>query len=269
MAKRVLITGAASGFGKGTAIELARRGHTVFAGVEIAPQKTTLLMAAKEAGVKLSVLLLDITNEADRRAAFRHEIDVLINNAGVMETGPVAEIPMELVRRNFEVNVFGTLAMTQGFAPQMVHSGSGKILIVSSMGGLITVPLGAIYAATKHALESLAEGLKAELAGTGVEVCVANPGPFGTGFNDRGLETMQRWFDPATTFSRPELFKSLDGVLDNQLDPQLMIDALVRLAEEEASKYRTVVPAEITPWLKAIQAKAWDAGRDDALWIDP
>jgi short-subunit dehydrogenase len=269
MAKRILITGAASGFGRGTAIELARRGHTVLAGVEIAPQKTTLLLAAKEAGVELTVLLLDITNEADRRAAFKHQIDVLINNAGVMETGPVAEIPMELVRRNFEVNVFGTLAMTQGFARQMVDRSAGKILIVSSMGGLITVPLGAIYTATKHALESLAEGLKAELAGTGVEVCIANPGPFSTGFNDRGMEMMQRWFDPATTLSRPELFTSLDGVLDNQLDPQLMVDALVRLAEEDGSKYRTVVPAEIVPWLKAIQEKAWDAGSDDTLWVDP
>ena len=87
---------------------------------------------------------------------------MLISNAGVMQTGPVAEISMENVRRNFETNVFGTLALTQGFARQMVKRGSGKIVIVTSMGGLVTVPFAGVYCATKHALEALAEALKAE-----------------------------------------------------------------------------------------------------------
>ena len=269
MSKRILITGAASGFGKGTALELAKRGHKVIAGVHVAPQKTTLLQAAKEAGVELDVIVLDITNEEDRQAAFKHEIDVLMNNAGILEAGPVAEIPMERVRHNYETNVFGTLAMMQGFAPQMVKRGKGKIVNVTSMGGLITVPVVAVYTSTKHALEGLTEGLKAELAGTGVEVCTANPGGFGTGFNDRGAETMQAWFNPETTLSRPELFAGMEGGLENQLDPQIMIDALVRICEEEASKFRNVIPPEIEPWIKAMQARAWEAGKDDSLWIDP
>ena len=269
MAKRFLITGAASGFGKGAALELAKRGHTVIAGVQIAPQKTELMQEAADAGVELQVEVLDITDRADREAAFRHEIDVLMNNAGVMETGPVAEIPMENVRRNFETNVFGTLALTQGFARQMVKRGSGKIIMVTSMGALITVPFAAVYTATKHALESLTEGLKAELAGTGVEICTANPGVFGTGFNDRGAETMTRWFDPETTLSRPELLAGTEGALEQQLDPQIMIDALVRIAEEDSSKFRNVVPEEVGEWIQAIQAKTWDAGKNDSLWIDP
>ena len=269
MSKVILITGAASGFGKGTALELARRGHSVIAGVQIAPQKTELIKAAKDAGVELQVIVLDITNEADRQAAFNHEVDVLMNNAGIMETGPVAEMPLELVRNNFETNVFGTLALTQGFARQMVKRGSGKIVMVTSMGGLITVPFAAVYTATKHALEGLTEGLKAELAGTGVEICTANPGVFGTGFNDRGAETMMRWFNPETTLSRPELLEAMAGGLEGQLDPQLMIDALVQICEEDSSKFRNVVPDAIIPWIQAMQAKAWEAGKDDSLWIDP
>ena len=272
MSKRILITGAASGFGKGAALELARRGHTVTAGVQIAPQATELMAAAQQAGVELNVIVLDITDEGDRQAAFANEIDVLINNAGIMESGPVAEIPMDRVRRNFETNVFGTLAMCQGFAPQMVQRGSGKIINVSSMGGLITVPFVAVYTATKHALEGLTEGLKAELAGTGVEVCTVNPGAYGTGFNDRGAETMFRWFDPATsTTVKPELFQAVvEGAsLDDQLDPQGLIDGLVRIAEEESSKFRNVIPEEIVPWIKAIEANTWDAGKDDALFLDP
>ncbi len=272
MSKRILITGAASGFGKGAALELARRGHTVIAGVQIGPQATELMAAAADAGVELNVTVLDITDEGDRQAAFANEVDVLINNAGLMEAGPVAEIPMDRVRRNFETNVFGTLAMIQGFAPQMVERGSGKIINVTSMGGLITVPFVAIYTATKHALEGITEGLKAELTGTGVEVCTVNPGVYGTGFNDRGAETMFRWFDPATSSTvNPAVFSAFaeGGGLDNQLDPQGLIDALVDIAEEEGSKFRNVVPAEIVPWIQAIQANTWTAGPDDQLFLDP
>jgi short-subunit dehydrogenase len=208
MAKRILVTGAATGFGRGTALGLAKRGHTVIAGVQIAPQVTELMKTADEAGVQLKIQVLDITDEGDRQAAFANEVDVLINNAGVMQTGPVAEIPMENVRRNFETNVFGTLALTQGFARQMVKRGSGKIVMVTSMGGLITVPFAGVYCATKHALEALAEALKAELAGTGVEVCTANPGVYGTGFNDRGAETMMRWFDMSTSLTKPEVLSA-------------------------------------------------------------
>jgi len=271
MTKRILITGAASGFGKGAALELARRGHSVIAGVQIAPQATELMASAAEAGVELTVVTLDISDDADRQAAFGHEVDVLINNAGVMESGPAAEIPMDRVRKNFEVNVFGTLAMVQGIAPQMVKRGSGKIINVTSMGGLITVPFVSIYTATKHALESITEGLKFELAGTGVEICTINPGAYGTGFNDRGVETMQRWLDPATSLTRPEVFQAFmeGGGLENQLDPQGLIDALADLAEAEGSKFRNVVPAEIIPWIKAIDEITWDAGPDTNLFLDP
>ncbi len=233
MPKRILITGAATGFGRGTALALAKRGHTVIAGVQIAPQVTELMKTADEAGVQLKIQVLDITDEGDRQAAYANEVDVLINNAGVMQTGPVAEIPMENVRRNFETNVFGTLAITQGFARQMVKRGSGKIIMVTSMGGLVTVPFAGVYCATKHALEALAEALKAELAGTGVEVCTANPGVYGTGFNDRGAETMMRWFDMSKSLTRPEVLMAAATGLATQLDPQSMIDAFVRIAEED------------------------------------
>jgi short-subunit dehydrogenase len=269
MAKRVLITGAATGFGRGTAVELAKRGHAVIAGVQIAPQVTELMKVAAEAGVQLTIQVLDIDDEGDREAALKNEVDVLINNAGVMETGPVAEIPMDRVRKNFETNVFGTLALTQGFARQMVKRGSGKIIMVTSMGGLVTVPFAGIYCATKHALEAVAEALKAELAGTGVEVCTANPGVYGTGFNDRGAETMMRWFDMADSLTRPEVLAAAAGGLTNQLDPQSMIDAFVRITEEDSSRFRNVVPDETAEWIKGLQTKTWEAGKDDAIWSQP
>ncbi len=269
--KRILITGAASGFGKGTAIGLAKKGHHVIAGVQIEPQKTALLVEAKKEGVELEVIVLDITKESDRQWVFQREIDVLMNNAGFMETGPVADIPMENVRRNFEVNVFATLEMTKGFLPQMVKRGSGKVIFTSSMGGLITVPFGAVYTATKHALEGLAEGLKDELMGTGVEICTVNPGVFGTGFNDRGAETMLKWFNPETSLSKMETIEAVfqSGGLDNQLDPQEMIEAMIRVAEEDNSLFRNVIPEAIIPWIKATQERTWTIRKDESVSLDP
>lgn len=272
MSKRILITGASSGFGKGTAIGLAKKGHKVIAGVHVEPLKTILLEEAKKEGVELEVIVLDVTSESDRRFAFNnYEIDVLMSNAGIMETGPVAEIPMDKVRRNYEVNVFASLAMAQGFIPQMVKRSSGKVIFTSSMGGLITVPFAAIYTSTKHALEGIAEGLKEELTGTGVEICTVNPGVFGTGFNDRGAETMLKWWNPQESLSKPEIIQAFTdpSSLEHQLDPQMMIDAMIKVAEEDNSLFRNVIPEAIIPWIRATQTQAWTASKNDMLTINP
>lgn len=271
MSKTVLITGASSGFGKGTAIALAKKGYRVIAGVHVEPLKTILLEEAQKEGVELEVIVLDVTNETDRQLAFNYDVDILMSNAGIMEAGPVAEIPMANVRRNFEVNVFASLELAQGFLPKMVKKGAGKIIFTSSMGGLISVPFASIYTATKHALEGIAEGLKEELIGTGVEICTVNPGIFGTGFNDRGAETLLKWFNPENSLSKPETLQAVfesDG-LANQLDPQLMIDAMVRVAEEDNSLFRNVIPEAIIPWIKATQENTWHARKNDAISVDP
>jgi short-subunit dehydrogenase len=269
MSKTILITGAGTGFGRGVSMELASRGHTVIAGTYDDAQEADLASTAAKAGVELDIIKLDITNEQHRQRAFAREIDILVNNAGTIETGPMAEIPETRVRKSFEVNVFGTLAMIQGFAPQMVKRGKGKIVTVSSMVGLFSVPFAAAYCATKHALEAMIGGLRAELTGTGVEVCMINPGPFATGFNEDGAASMDSWFDPDKTLSLPELVEARKGLLDGQFNPQLQIDDMVRVIEEEGSMFRNLCPREIEPWIRAMQERAWVAKDEEALFIDP
>lgn len=272
MSKTILITGASSGFGKGTAIGLAKKGHRVIAAVHVEPLKTILLEEAKKENVELEVIVLDVTKASDRQyAAERYDVDVLMSNAGVMETGPAAEIPIENVRRNYEVNVFAPLQLVQAFLPKMVKKGKGKVVFTSSMGGLITVPFAAIYTSTKHALEGIAEGLKEELTGTGVEVCTVNPGVFGTGFNDRGAETLLKWWNPEVSLSKPEIIQAFTDptALKQQLDPQVMIDAMIRVAEEENSLFRNVIPEAIIPWIKATQEQAWQARTNEMLTVNP
>jgi NAD(P)-dependent dehydrogenase (short-subunit alcohol dehydrogenase family) len=116
MTKTILITGAGSGFGEGAAIGMAENGHSVIATVQISPQVAALRRKVDELGLKnLRVEKLDLLDPYDVAYAQTWDIDVLFNNAGVGEAGPVSEIPVDLVRRNFEVNVHAPLALTQGF----------------------------------------------------------------------------------------------------------------------------------------------------------
>src|SRR4051794_11201871 len=108
--KRILITGAGSGFGEGTAIGLAQKGHDVIAGVHIWPQATELRRKVEQLGLSsLRVEKLDLLSPFDVQNALTWDIDILVNNAAIGENGPLSEIPLELVRQDFETNVFGSL----------------------------------------------------------------------------------------------------------------------------------------------------------------
>ncbi len=113
-----------------------------------------------------------------------------MNNAGVGEGGSTLDIPAGNIRRQFEVNVIGPLLLTQGIAKQMVERGEGRIVWVSSREGLNVNPFTGIYAASKHAVEAIAETMANELQEFNIEVATVNPGPFLTGFNDRMFQNL-------------------------------------------------------------------------------
>ncbi len=261
MSKTILITGAASGFGKIAAFDLAGKGYRVIATAQVYSQVSDLIRAAGETGISLTADKLDVTNPADIDYILKkYDIDILISNAGVMEGGPIAEQPLDLVRSMFEVNVFGALALAQGFIKQFVaQKKQGKIVFTSSMGGLWTVPYVAAYCASKHALEAIAEGLKTELAPFGIKIATCNPGVFGTGFNDRGVDSIFRWYDPAVNFTPPESFDGAAESLAHQLDPQSMADCIVKVTLDDDANFRNVHPKETEDFIKQLQAAAWTA----------
>lgn len=122
--RKVLITGAGSGFGHEVAFRLAEKGFDVIASVEIYAQVQTVKGQAAERGVSLKVEKLDVTNDGDRRKALAWNVEILVNNAGVGEGGSTVEIPAVNIRNEFEVNVVGPLLLTQGIAKQMVKRGA-------------------------------------------------------------------------------------------------------------------------------------------------
>ena len=253
MAKTVMITGAGSGFGKGAALALAARGHAVIATTETDDQATALRAEAPQ----LRVEKVDITNATDVAKIGDWDIDVLINNAGAGETGPMVDVPLDVVRHVFEVNVFGTLAVTQAAAPKMIAKGSGRIIIVSSIAGVMSGPSFGPYSMSKHALEAMGKAMRVELAPQGIDVTLINPGPYNTGFNDSMADSMWEWFDedslnaPAT-----ELFQMIGTMVKtDQMDPVEVVDRLVELVEADATDENNFVPPGIIEAMQPQRAK--------------
>ncbi len=127
MSKTILITGAASGFGKIAAFDLAGKGHKVIATTQVYPQTSDLICESQELGVELTVDKLDVTNPADIAYILKkYDIDILISNAGIMEGGPIAEQPVDIIRSMFEVNVFGALELAQGLSENLLKRKAEK-----------------------------------------------------------------------------------------------------------------------------------------------
>lgn len=171
---KALITGCSTGFGRATAQELASRGHEVVATARRVESLDGLDVAHR--------FPLDVDDDASV-AALREEtgpVDVLVNNAGVDQHGPVEGYPQDRARQLFETNFWGPLRMVQAFAPAMRERRSGLIVNLSSVQGRVGTPLGGIYAATKHAVEAISESLHYELGHFGVRVVIVEPGYFAT-----------------------------------------------------------------------------------------
>jgi len=186
----VLITGCSSGIGAASARSLHRHGATVYA---TARRPESLVPLADEG---IATLQLDVTDEASMTAAVSDvveregRVDVLVNNAGYGLYGPVEQLPMDEIRRQFDTNFFGLVRMTQLVLPHMRAAGRGRILNISSMGGRTTLPGGAFYHASKHAVESLSDALRVEVGPFSIDVVLIEPGPVKTAWNDVAQESV-------------------------------------------------------------------------------
>lgn len=188
--KTLFITGVSSGFGKALAQEALAAGHRVVGSV-----RNDAALQAFEAGTggRAHGVILDVTDfeRIDRVvAAIEHAhgpIDVLVNNAGYGHEGIFEESPLEEMRRQFEVNVFGAVAVTKAFVPYFRQRRAGHILNITSMGGTITMPGIAYYCASKFALEGISDTLSKELLPFNIFVTAVAPGSFRTDWAGRSM----------------------------------------------------------------------------------
>lgn len=185
----ILITGASSGIGKATAAHFQAQGWNVIATMR-SPDNETELTALDN----VLVTRLDVTDEASIGAAVAAglerfgAIDALVNNAGYGAYGPLEAFDIDGIRRQFDTNVIGLLATTKAVLPHMRAAKSGTIVNISSIGGRMTFPLGALYHGTKFAVEGVSESLHYELSAIGVRVKIVEPGMIKTDFGGRSFD---------------------------------------------------------------------------------
>ena len=193
----VLITGAAGGIGSAATQRLARTGYRVFA-TDIDGQGLESLrdgLASEQ--LSIETLELDITDRKSVKQARRvirescpEGLEVLVNNAGYAELGPLDALPTEAYRRQFEVNVYGLMNVTRAFGEDMCERGRGRIVNVSSLAGLVGLPFMGVYASSKFAVEALSDALRQELGPFGVDVVIVEPSFIRTGFADTARATL-------------------------------------------------------------------------------
>lgn len=192
--KSVVITGASTGIGRACALHLDRLGWRVFAGIRKEADGAELKL---EASSRLTPLFLDVTDthsirEAEKTIAAsvaEHGLTGLVNNAGIPFGGPIEMLELDQIRRVFEVNFFGLIAVTQALIPHL-RKGHGRIVNMSSISGLVASPFLSPYSTSKFALEALSDALRVELHPWDIQVAVVEPGAIHTPIWNKGADVI-------------------------------------------------------------------------------
>ncbi len=242
---KILITGCKGGIGLDAAKRLAARGHTVYATVHSEGSVGSVKTAFGAGAANVTVEKLDVADAADREKAGKWDIDVLINNAAIGDSGPLAEIEIERIRRVLEVNIFGTLELTRKFIPRMAERKSGRIIFIGSMAGLMPTPFLAPYGMSKFALESVAFSLRTELKPFGINVVMVNPGGYHTDFNQKNIGKKYEWIDSSVLYKghMDVIKKAEDMIVRSELkDTSSIARQIVKAVEDKRPKRRYVAP---------------------------
>ncbi|MDX2137402.1 MAG: SDR family NAD(P)-dependent oxidoreductase [Chloroflexota bacterium] len=264
----VLITGANSGIGKETAKRFAQTGYVTYGG---ARRESTF---SELTAIGCLPIRVDVTDEASMIAAVQHieqahgGVDVLVNNAGYGQLGPLEEIAMADMRRQFETNVFGLLRLSQLVLPEMRRRKSGRIINVSSVGGEVTFPGAGAYHMSKYAVESLNDALRYEVKPFGVKVISIQPGGVATQFVAAGESTFD-WGDPASPYHhfRKNLITTTRNMFTENspfgiLTPQQVANVILHAAQSRRprGRYKVGVLATLTPHVRRwIPDRLWDS----------
>jgi len=196
MTRTVLITGCSSGIGQCIALGLQASGYEVFATART-EEDLDILRSSGLTAFKLELNDSDSVQRlsADVLAACGGKLYALINNAAYGQTGAVEDLRREVLREQFETNVFGTQELTNALIPAMRQAGEGRIVQISSVLGLVCMPMRGAYSASKFALEALGDNLRLELEGSGVQVSLVEPGPITSKFRENALIKFKQTID--------------------------------------------------------------------------
>lgn len=194
--KKVLITGAGSGLGKEAAIMLSKRGHEVIATTQYEKQANELNILARDSNIPITSFKLDINDKNDRELLNEVDFDVLINNAAIGDSGSIADIDVKRIEKVFETNVFSNIKVTQIALKKLIEKKHGRVIFLSSLAGLVSMPFLGPYCSSKYAIEGFASSLRKEmkkLDGVNIGVGIIEPGAYATGFNKENNDKKYEW----------------------------------------------------------------------------
>ncbi|MFE3799276.1 SDR family oxidoreductase [Nocardia tengchongensis] len=220
--RTVVVTGASSGIGKATAAAFAAQGHKVI-GTSRNPDK--LAEGDRAPGVEYRALDITDLESIERFTGELGAIDVLINNAGESQAGPLAELPREAIERLFQLNVFGAVALTQAVLPGMRERGYGRIVMVGSMLGSFPMPYRSSYVATKAAVRGFATAARFEESPFGVWITTVEPGQINTGLSERRSKYVDEGSPHAAEFAR--FMAGLDAKMSKGISPAKVAETIV------------------------------------------
>ena len=235
MKQTILITGASSGFGLVIALKLHEKGYKVI-GTSRNPNQVQ---------VPFQMIALDLDSDESidtlPQRLFKEieKLDVLINNAGFLVTGIAEEIPIELGRKQFETNFWGTIKLTNAILPFFRKQKAGKIITVGSINGLVSFPSTSYYAATKHALEGYFKTLRYELTEFNIQVAMIEPGSFKTNIMENSSTTSHRIEDYNKLRMQTE--KYADVIVAQGEDPNMVAAKVLQVIETDKPKFRNLV----------------------------
>lgn len=248
MSQTILITGASSGIGKATAHKFAQEGWNVVATMRTPAKETELTELDNVLVTRLDVTDHESIASAVAAAVERFGgIDVLLNNAGYGAYGPLEAFSMDRIRRQFDTNVIGLLEVTKAALPVMRAARSGVVINVSSIGGKMTFPFGALYHGTKHAVEGISESLHFELEPIGIRVKIIEPGAIATDFGGRSFDLCN---DGETAEYHPLMGRMLEmmGPMSANASPASLVADVIWTAATDGTptlRYRAGADAEM------------------------
>ena len=264
--RSALITGCSSGIGLACAEFLAGRGWRVVASAR-QQEDVERLKAAGLNAVRLNVADPESIGVAlnETYTITGGRLDALVNNAGIAIPGAVEDLDRELLLRQFDTNLFGTLELTNSVLPLMRRQGHGRIVMVSSILGRVAMPWRGAYNASKFALEGLTDTLRLELRGSGIRVVLVNPGPVRSRFRDNSLANFDAWVDTAASPHRKE-YARLRAETGAQKDRQPFTVEPVAVARKIAhalesprprARYYVTLPAYVLATARCILPVSW------------
>jgi NAD(P)-dependent dehydrogenase (short-subunit alcohol dehydrogenase family) len=260
-----VVTGSSTGIGQATAVSLARAGHTIYATMR-SPNNGggDLREIAKKESLPIHITEMDVDSDDSVRSGFARildhakRIDVLVNNAGIGNMGPVEETPLSVFRAVMETNFFGALRCTQAVLPEMRKRKSGCIVNVTSVAGRISGAPQAPYSASKWALEALSESLAQEVKAFGIRVAVVEPGVIATPIFGKVAES-----DTATNYPhRRRLMALFHAALENPASPYIVGDKIREIVDSGTWQFRHLAGPDAAGFM------AWRASMTDEQWAD-